>query len=115
MRLPTKRGGTHYTELVFLQPMRSVGQVVHFATYGARNIGALFFMLGWPGAVSKKAYQDTIRRTCVFVSGGICGSRSALRYIRGMKYRCTSFLAAVGPKRFQKKRAGTRYAKDVFL
>jgi hypothetical protein len=55
---------------------------------------------GGPGAVSKKAYRDTLRRTCVFVSGGICGSCRALRYIRGPKYRCTIFLALVGPKLF---------------
>jgi hypothetical protein len=55
---------------------------------------------GGPGAVSKKAYRDTLRRTCVLVSGGICGSCRALQYIRGTKYRCTIFLAPVGPKRF---------------
>jgi hypothetical protein len=41
-----KRIGTHYTELVFLHLMGSVGHVVHFSVSGVRNY-TLFFMLGW--------------------------------------------------------------------
>jgi hypothetical protein len=137
-----KCGGTCYAEHVFLHPMGSAGQVVHSAksgretsthyflcsgglgavllksvpghvtpnlcfcirwdqrvtvhstASGAQNIEALFFMLGCPWCSFQK-----LRRTCVFVSGGIYGSCSALRYIRGTKYRCTIFLALVGPKR----------------
>jgi hypothetical protein len=37
--------GTHYTELVFLHPMGSMGQVVSYGASEARYIDALFFML----------------------------------------------------------------------
>jgi hypothetical protein len=43
-----KKGvGRCYTELVFLHPVGSTGHVVNFGVSGARNIGALFFILGW--------------------------------------------------------------------
>jgi hypothetical protein len=37
---------TDYAELVFLYALGSMGHVVHFSACGARNIDALFFMLG---------------------------------------------------------------------
>jgi hypothetical protein len=49
-----------------------------------------------PGAVSKKAHRDTLRRTCVFALGGICGSRNAFQCVQHMKYRCTIFYARLG-------------------
>jgi hypothetical protein len=43
----TKSAPTPYDELVFLQPMHSLGHVVHFCASRARNFDAQFFMLGW--------------------------------------------------------------------
>jgi hypothetical protein len=41
-----KRVGTCYAELVFLHPVRSMGDVVHSSVSRAQNVDALFFNLG---------------------------------------------------------------------
>jgi hypothetical protein len=47
---------------------------------------ALFFMLGWDWyGFNKKRDGGTIRRNCVFAPGGISGSGSAFRCVRGVK------------------------------
>jgi hypothetical protein len=37
------------------------------------------------GAAKQKTHRDTLRGTCVFAYGGIRGSRSAFRCIRGVQ------------------------------
>jgi hypothetical protein len=41
--------------------------------------------------------RDTLCRTCVFASGGLCGSHSAFRCVRATKCRCTICHDGVGP------------------
>jgi ribosomal protein S28E/S33 len=56
-----------------------------------------------PIQILQKACRDMLCRTCFFASGGLCGSRSAFRCVRGMKHRHTIFRAQVGPVRIQQK------------
>jgi hypothetical protein len=75
-----------------------------------------FLCSGGPDAVSIKARLYMLRQNCVFTSGGICGSRSAIRCVRGVKRRHTIFHAYVGLVRIPKKKCtGTCYVEFVFL
>jgi hypothetical protein len=63
--------------------------------------------------------RDTLCRTCVFPSSGSCRSHSALRRVPGVsgarKVEALFFLLEWDRYGFHKKRAGSRYAKLVFL
>jgi hypothetical protein len=65
--------------------------------------------------IQQKVYWDTLRRTCVFATSGICESRSAFHCFWGTKHQRTIFKLGWDRIRFKKKRRGTRYAELVFL
>jgi hypothetical protein len=60
-----KSAGTYYAELVFLHPVGSVGQFMHFGPSGARNVDALFFRLGW-------ADMDCIKSEPAHIMPNLC-------------------------------------------
>jgi hypothetical protein len=96
-----KRDETLYSGLVFFHLVGSAGHVVHFGGSGPRIIDAVLFMLSWAryGFDQKRVGTHYSELVC-FVSGGICGSRSAFRCVRGVKRQPTIFHARVGPVRF---------------
>jgi hypothetical protein len=115
VRIHKKRTGTRYAALVFLHSLGSAGHVVHSGVSGARKIDTLFFMFGLgPIWIQQKARRDTIRRTCVFASAGICGSRSAFRCVQGAKRGHTIFSSSRGIW-IHKRHVETRYATLVSL
>jgi hypothetical protein len=111
-----KRVGRRYTKLEFLHPVGSTGPILHFGTSGVSNVDTLFFILWWERCeFDKKTCRDTLHQTCVFAYGGICGSHSAFRCIRGMKRQHTILHARLGSVRLDKKSPGTPCAVVVFL
>jgi hypothetical protein len=83
--------------------------------WGAKHRRAIFHAQVVLMRFPYKAYQDTLRQTCVFASGGICGSCSVFWCFHGVKCRRYIFHARVGPYGLHKKHVRTRYVEHVFL
>jgi hypothetical protein len=62
-----KHARTFYAELVFLHPVGFAGHIVHSGVSGARNIDALFFMLGWTWCGFHKKWNGTRYAELVFL------------------------------------------------
>jgi hypothetical protein len=62
-----KHARTRYAELVFWPLVGSAGHVVDSGAFGARNIGAEFFMLGWEWYGFNKNRPDTCYAELVFL------------------------------------------------
>jgi hypothetical protein len=77
---------------VFLHPKGSTGHIVYSGASGARNVDALFFMLGWAWYDLYKQCTGTLRRTYVSASSGICGLGSGFWCIWAVKHRHTIFI-----------------------
>jgi hypothetical protein len=46
-RFDKKCAGARYAELVFFNPVGSMGHIVHSGAFGVRNVDTPIFMLGW--------------------------------------------------------------------
>jgi hypothetical protein len=101
--------GTRYVELLFLHPVGSTGHVVHSVASWARNIDTIFHVRLGPIRIQQEPRRDTLRRTSVFPSGGICFSRSAFQCVRGVKHQRTDRY------RLNKERARICDAELVYL
>jgi hypothetical protein len=98
-----KRIGRCYTELVFLHPIGSAGHVVHSGTSGHETSTHYFSCSGETGTDATIMAPRHVTLNCVFASGGICGSRSALWCVRVAKCRRTICHARVGPEQIAQK------------
>jgi hypothetical protein len=76
--------------------------------------GTIFYSRVELVRIVQKARWHMLRRTFVFESGGICGSRSGFQCVRGTKHRHLFFMLEWNRYGFDKKRIRTRYAKLLF-
>jgi hypothetical protein len=62
-----RRAGICYAKLVVLHLVGSVDHVVHFGASGARNLDALFLLLGWARCGFHKKSTETRYAELVFL------------------------------------------------
>jgi hypothetical protein len=67
VRVAQKHVRKPYAELVFLHPVVSVGHIVNSCASGARNVGALFFVLRWDSCGVHKKHVGTCYVEHVFL------------------------------------------------
>jgi hypothetical protein len=66
-RFHKKHTGTHFAELVFLNPMGSTGHVVNSNAFVVQNVDALFFMIGWDTYGFDKRHTATCYAELLFL------------------------------------------------
>jgi hypothetical protein len=62
-----KRDGTRYTQLVFLNPVGSIGHIVHFGASRPRMIDAIFVIVEWARWGFHKKHAGTHYTELVFL------------------------------------------------
>jgi hypothetical protein len=114
--ISTKSVGTHYTELVLLHPVGSVGQVVHSGASGLQNIDTLFFMLVWDlyGFDKKRTETHYVELVFLYPVGSV-GHVMLFGASREQNIDALFFIQGWAWCGFHKKRDRTRFAELVFL